>query len=154
MGGYADRYVFTLVSAGAKPRQVIREVAAVPVSTTEATERRAQVEQNAKRTNPNWNWTGPGVPAAKPAFSNIMVADDGLLWVRVAQRAEIIPDSELPPLSTDVVPAPVRITTRDPVAYDVYAADGALLGRVKLPPAHERVSRAWGLCVGDLTQWG
>jgi 6-bladed beta-propeller len=149
VGGYADRYVFTLVGVGVKPRQVMREVAAVPVTATEATERRAQVEQNAKRTNPNWNWTGPGVPATKPPFSNIMVADDGRLWVRVAQRAEIIPDNELPPLRTDVVPAPVRITTRDPVAYDVYAADVALLGRVELPPRTNvfrmRGDFAWGI---------
>ncbi len=149
VGGYGDRYVFTLVGAGAKPRQVMREVAAVPVSATEATERRAQIEQNAKRTNPNWSWTGPSVPATKPPFSNIMVADDGRLWVRVAQRAEVIPEDELAPLRTDVVPAPVRLTTRDPVAYDVYSGDGVLLGRVKLPPRttvfRVRGDIAWGI---------
>ncbi len=69
----------------------------------------------------------------------------------MAQTAEVVPENELPPLRTDVVPAPIRLTTRDPAAYDVYSADGALLGRVKLPP-HHRLSRAWGFRVGDLTQ--
>ena len=61
----------------------------------------------------------------------------------------VIPDDKLPPLRTDVVPAPIRLTTRDPAAYDVYAADGALLGRVKLPPRTSvfrvRGDFAWGI---------
>ena len=149
VGGYADRYVFTIVAAGAKPRQVMREVAAVPVSETETAERRAQIEQIAKRTNPGFNWTGPGIPATKPPFSSISVTDDGRLWVRVAQPAVAIPEAELPPLRTDVVPPPVRLTTREPIAYDIYAADGELLGRVKLPPRTNifrvRGDFAWGV---------
>lgn len=69
--------------------------------------------------------------------------------MRVAQSAEIIPEDELPPLRTDVVPTPIRLTTRDPIVYDVYAADGALLGRVKLPPRSNifrvRGDSAWGI---------
>jgi hypothetical protein len=149
VGGYADRYVFTIVGAGAKPRQVIREVAVVAVTETEATERRAQIEQNAKRINPSWSGAGLGIPATKPPFSTISVTDDGRLWVRVAQSAEIIPENELAPPRTDVVPAPIRLTTRDPIVYDVYAADGALLGRVKLPPRTSvfrvRGDVAWGV---------
>ncbi|MCC7004276.1 MAG: 6-bladed beta-propeller [Gemmatimonadaceae bacterium] len=149
VGGYADRYAFTIIGAGAKPRQVMREVAAVPVSDTEAAERRAQIEQNAKRTNPGFSWTGPGIPATKPSFSNISVTDDGRLWVRVAQPAVPIPEAELPPLRTDVVPPPVRLTTREPIAYDIYAAAGELRGRVKLPPRttvfHVRGDFAWGI---------
>lgn len=149
VGGYADRYAFTIVDAGAKPRQVMREVAAVPVSETEATERRALIEQNAQRTDPSFSWTGPGIPATKPPFSSISVTEDGHLWVRVAQAAEVIPESELPPLRTDVVPTPVRLTTREPVAYDVYSADGALLGRVKVPPRttvlRVRGDLVWGI---------
>lgn len=149
VGGYADRYAFTIVAAGAKPRQVIREVAAVPVTETEATEMRALIEQGARRTNPSWSWTGPGIPASKPPFSSISVTDDGRLWVRVAQRAQAIPEDELPPLRPDVVPPPIRLTTRDPIAYDVYSADGALLGRVRLPPRTSvfrvRGDFAWGI---------
>lgn len=149
VGGYADHYRFTIVGASTKPRQVIREVTAVPVTKTEATERRAQIEQNARRTNPGFSWNGPDIPATKPPFSSILVADDGRLWVRVAQPAEVIPEDELPPLRTDVVPTPIRLTTRDPIAYDVYSADGALLGRVKLPPRTNvfrvRGDFAWGI---------
>lgn len=149
VGGYADRYAFTIIGANAEPRQVIREVAAVPVSETEAAERRAQIEQIARRTNPGFNWTGPGIPATKPPFSGISVTDDGRLWVRVAQPDEAIPEAELPPLRTDVEPPPVRLTTREPIAYDIYAADGALLGRVKLPPRttvyRVRGDFAWGV---------
>lgn len=40
-------------------------------------------------------------------------------------------------------------STRDPIAYDVYSADGALLGRVKLPPRTNvfrvRGDFAWGI---------
>lgn len=149
VGGYADRYAFTIVRAGAKPRQVIRDVAAVPVTETETTERRALIGQSAMRTDPAFSWTGPGIPATKPPFSNISETEDGRLWVRVAQPAETIPEDELPPLRPDVVPAPIRLTTRDPFAYDVYSADGALLGRVKLPPRTNvfrvRGDLAWGI---------
>ena len=67
----------------------------------------------------------------------------------------VIPANELPPLRTDVVPAPIRLTTRDPAAYDVYAADGALLGRVKLPPRttvfRVRGDFAWGISATRMT---
>lgn len=152
-GGYSDRYAFTIARTGGKPRQVIREVAAVPVSETEQSQHRALIEQNAKRTNPSFSWTGPGIPAIKPAFTSILIGDDGRLWVRVAQAAEPIPEDQMPPVRTDVVPTPVRLTMRDPVAYDVYTAEGELLGRVKLPPRttvyRVRGNHAWGVSRDD-----
>lgn len=134
VSGPGDPYVFYLLPPSGRPTRIVREHTPVPVSATEASERRAQIEQMMKRVNPSWSWTGPGIPSTKPAYTTLEVADDGRIWVRLSTAGEPIPEAELAPVRTDVVPAPVRITTRDPAVYDVYSREGRLLGRVKLPP--------------------
>lgn len=133
VSGPGDPYVFYILPPASKPIRVQRDYTPVPVSDLESSQRRVQIEQTMRRLQPSWTWTGPSVPATKPAYSSIDVGEDGRLWVRVAQPGESIPEAELPPLRTDVVPTPIRFTTREPVAYDVYTPDGRLLGRVKLP---------------------
>lgn len=148
-GGFSDRYVFQIWPKEGKPIQVTRDIPAVPVAASEQSEYRAQIEQGAKRTNPNFSWTGPGIPTTKPAYQSILVDDDGRLWVRVSQPGEPIPEAEMPPVRTDIIPAPVRITTRDPVVYDVYSPTGELLGRLRMPRRttllRARGDFAWGI---------
>ena len=134
VSGPGDPYVFYLLPPNGKPTRIEREHTPVPVSATESSERRAQIEQMMKRVNSSWSWTGPGIPATKPAYSTFEVADDGRIWVRLHTAAEPIPEDELTPIPSGVTPPPVRLTTRDPIVYDVFSAEGRLLGRVKLPP--------------------
>lgn len=148
VSGPGDPYVFYLLPPSGKPTRIEREHTPVPVSATESSERRAQIEQMMKRVNSSWSWTGPGIPATKPAYTTIEVADDGRLWVRLSTAGEPIPEEELAPVPSGVTPPPVRLTTREPIVYDVYSPEGRLLGRVKLPP-RTTLSRASGNTV-----WG
>lgn len=148
--GYSSSYRFVLQHPGQKPRVVLRDARPVPVSETERSERREQILQNFKGMVPNWSWTGPDIPATKPAFTGIRVAMDGRVWVTVPTPGEPIPEAELAPLPppTDGRPQRVRFTTRERSVYDVYAADGTLLGRVALPPRTRLMrlgtTHAWG----------
>lgn len=142
-------YVFYLLPRHGKPVRVEREFQPVAVSATEANERRGQIEQTMRRLNPSWSWTGPGVPSQKPPFRNLFTGADGTVWVHLSTPAEPIPAAELPPVREGVTPPPVRLTTREPDLFDVFAADGRLLGRVRPPPRTRLVrmqrTHAWGV---------
>lgn len=152
VSGAGLTYEFLILPNDGGPIKVQREYTPVPVGATEAAERRAIVEQGLRRTDPGWNWTGPGIPAVKPAYQQLDVAEDGRIWVRLFTPEERIPEAELPPERPAPAgggPAPVRSTTREPLLYDVFTADGRLLGRVA-PPPRVRLSRmsgdyAWGV---------
>lgn len=144
VAGLGQQYVFYRLLTGAKPLRIEREYTPVPVSDTERRERQAQIEQNMRRLNPSWNWTGAAIPSTKPAYERFLIGEDGRIWVRVFTAAEPIPAAELPtPPANPTGPPPVVLTTREPVVYDVFESDGRFLGRVKLPP-RTRVMRARG----------
>ncbi len=133
VSGPGDPYVFYILPrAGGRPRKVVREFVPVPVSPTEATERRQQVEEAMLRVDPTWSWSGPTVPSHKPAYRSFEVGRDGRIWVLISQPAEVIPTAELAPVREGAPPT-VRFTTREPLVYDVFSPDGELLGRVALP---------------------
>jgi len=148
--GFSSTYRFVLQHPNQKPRVVLRDLAPVPVSDTERSERRAQIEQNFKRMVPTWSWTGPDIPATKPAYTGIRVALDGRIWVTVPSVAEPIPEEELAPVTppADGSPPRVRLTTRERTIYDVYTPEGELVGRVVLPPRVRLMrigaTHAWG----------
>ena len=147
--GPTDKYVFYLVHAdGSKPVRIEREHVPVAVSPTEASERRAQIEQSMKRVNPAWSWTGSAIPSQKPAYRDILVGRDGRIWVSLSTPAEPIPEEELLPV-LEGAPPTVRLTTREPVVYDVFSSSGRLLGRVALPPKTTLYTmegaHAWGV---------
>ena len=112
VGGYADRYVFIFVGAGAKPRQVIREVA--------PWRSRQPRRQNAARKSVRC-----GHPRRQASAA--------------AHRCRACADTP-----DHTRPGRVRRLRRRrsaPRPREVAAA-------------HQRLSRAWGFCVGDLTQRG
>ena len=149
VSGPGDPYRFYLTGrAGRKPVRVEREAAPIPVSETERAERKAQAIYGLRRTDPNWTWNVTDVPAMKPAYRSLSLGTDGTIWVSVSTSSEPIPAAEMPEPSLNQPDRP-RITTREPTVYDVYTAEGRLLGRVALPP-RTRVTRmtaatAWGV---------
>ncbi|MBX3133060.1 MAG: 6-bladed beta-propeller [Gemmatimonadaceae bacterium] len=149
VSGPGNPYVIYLLPPNGKPTRVEREHTPVPVQAIESSERRAQIERMMKGVNPSWSWTGPGIPSTKPAYTGLEVAEDGRIWVRLSTAGEPIPEAELPPVPSGVTPPPVRLTTRDPVVYDVFSPEGRLLGRVKFPPRtsfnRARGNWVWGL---------
>ena len=149
VAGLGQQYVFYRLLRDGKPLRVERDATPVPVTDTERRERQAQIEQNMRRLDPAWNWTGAAIPATKPAYERFLIGEDGRIWVRVFTAAEPIPQEELPtPRANPNGPPPVVLTTREPVVFDVFEADGRFLGRVKLPPRtrvmRTRGNEAWG----------
>ena len=133
-----NRYAVTLSPPSGEIRRIERQVPVVPVSDEERADSEEQVTASLRMTVPGWRWNGPAIPATKPFIRGILPADDGRLWVSVAQPGERVPASELPPPPTvqvgtvDPRQRPVA-KWRDPVAYDVFEPDGRYLGRVAAP---------------------
>jgi hypothetical protein len=151
ISGFNARYEFLKLPGGdGKVLRVVRDHTPVPVSETERTERRTRIEQNFRRLDPSWNWTGAEIPDAKPAYERFSVGEDGRIWVKLHVAGERIPDAEIPtpqPSPSGRPPLP-PLTTRERSVYDVFSAEGRLLGRVSLP---------WGTSIyrtrGDFA-WG
>lgn len=150
LAGFGLEYVFYILRADGKPIRVEREYARVPVSETEAREREAMITQRLRRLNPSWTWTGAPMAKVKTAYRDFRVGEDGRLWIRLSAPAEAIPPNELPPVDA-ADPDAVRLTTREPELFDVYEADGTLIGRITVPPK-TRVLRARGNYVWGVQQ--
>jgi hypothetical protein len=146
VSGFGDPYVFYILSPGSKPLRVEREHAPVPVSETEARERRAAIEFHLRRVDPAWTWSGTPFPSVKAAYEDLAVGGDGRIWVAVSMPDQPIPAGDIPPPAKD---APPPFTTRAPRVYDVYSPEGRLLGRIALPPRLElhgmRGDQVWGV---------
>lgn len=147
--GPGQDYLLYRLMTGGKPLRIEREYTPVPVTDTERSERQAQIEQSMRRLDPSWNWTGAPIPSQKPAYERLLIGEDGRIWVKVFTAGETIPEAERPtPRPNPNGPPPIVLSTREPIVYDVFEADGRFLGRVKLPP-RTRVIRtrgnvAWG----------
>lgn len=147
ISGFGVDYVLYSLPASGRPVRIEREQAPVPVSSVERSEMRAQLTQRMKRLDPSWSWTGPDIPANKPAYRDFRVDLDGRIWVRLYTAGEPIPADEMPEPRPGPNP-PVQRTTWEPNLYDVFAADGRFLGRVR-PPGKATVLQASGN-----TAWG
>jgi len=155
VSGPGSPYVLYILPRTGKPVRVEREFTPVPVSSTEASDRRAVIERNMKGLDPSWNWSAASIPTTKPAYQSFEVGEDGRIWVRLYSVAQPIPEADLPPArpGPDGTILP-RLTTREPVIYDVFSPEGRLLGRVALPPrtriSRTRGNQAWGVRQDDM----
>ena len=134
-----DRYAVTLHRPG-HPVRIEREVPSVPVDDAERQQIRNRLTQQIQRGSPGWSWNGPPVPSVKPPVAGLTVDADGRVWV-----ARSLPSVKRPPADDDTTNTP---RWSSPVAYDVYAPDGRLLGYVPVPSRTE-IMRAHGDAV-----WG
>jgi hypothetical protein len=162
--GTTDRYVLT-VHGGSTPRRIEREAVAVPVESGHADEMRLQTEASMRSVDPEWSWTGPGIPSVKPLYLGLQGMADGRLWVRVSAPSERIPEAERAeprPVAPNAPPPPPVSTWREPAWYDVFEPDGTFLARLVLPARATllgaRGDLVWGvtrdeLDVPYLTQW-
>jgi len=77
------------------------------------------------------------VPPTKPIFRNIVVGNDGRIWVQLHAKAEKIdPSTETvtPPCNVDRKGDPPAISWREPILWDVFEENGDYLGVVAVPP--------------------
>jgi hypothetical protein len=130
------------VSRPVVPLRIVRDASAVPVPEEERAWDEARITFNLRMTDPSWTFTGPPIPSAKPPIRDLQVARDGRIWVRVSTPSERIPDAEREPAVEGRAAPPMF---RDPVHYEVFAADGTFLGRVVLP-----INSTWMEADGDM----
>lgn len=104
----------------------------VPVSSGESANRRARIVHRMRQTEPGWDWDGPAIPAAKPAFRDLMMDKDGRLWVHLYAPAERIPSDEIERADPGSNAAP-PVEWREPVRFDVFDVDGSYQGQLEAP---------------------
>lgn len=131
VGGLSTRYAVDQHMPDGHVLRIERVAQAVPVQADERADAEEQATWGMKRTQPDWKWNGDPVPTRKPAFRQVLTGLDGRIWVMVHVPAERIPDDQLDRPSDPQARPPSR--WREPVAFDVFEADGAYLGRVAAP---------------------
>ncbi|HKS05944.1 MAG TPA: 6-bladed beta-propeller [Gemmatimonadaceae bacterium] len=112
-----------------KPLRIERDWTPVPVPHGERAQHRARLESSMRRVDPDWEWSGPDVPAEKPAYRNLTVEHDGRIRVALS-----VPSEEFSPTT------PLRTTSGPALTYrakeqrwDIFEPDGRYLGRIVAP---------------------
>jgi len=82
VAGVADDYSFDIRYPDGRITRVEKSWDPVPVAADEASWSRRSATANMRSTQPDWSWTGPGIPTQKPAFSSLLVDTTGRIWVR------------------------------------------------------------------------
>lgn len=129
VGGFSSAYRIDLFRTGAPVLRIERTAKPVPVASAEAADRRRVSTENMRQNFPGWTWNGPDIPTTKPPFRNVYAGDDGRIWVMLSRPGVKTAD---PPAE----PAANRFSEpvwTDPVAFDVFEADGTYIGEVSAP---------------------
>ena len=150
--GFNGTYAFSILDPAGAIEVEPEGFRPVEVKAGERAEWRARVAHAERRSGE----AHAEVPRWKPAYRDLWVDSDGRIWVHryaeAFQRDEPIP--ELWPEVLDGTEPP--ITWEEPMLYDVFGADGRLLGCVRVPPDSEvmasRGSLAWGISRGELDE--
>jgi hypothetical protein len=156
VGGVSTAYAIDLF----KPDRVLRlgrEVEPVSVDPAEKANAEAYATQNMRNMVPDWRWNGPSIPDTKPPFTDILVAQDGRVWVQLSVPGEPIPEDERDdPIGPDGQRRVVR-EWRQPVAFDVFEPDGRYVGMVRAPYGFRtnpqpviRGDTVWAIMTDDL----
>jgi 6-bladed beta-propeller len=124
----STRYGIKLLREDQLHLLIEREYTPARVASGEADQERARIERNFRQF-PNWKWNGPPIPATKPPFDDVWVADDGRIWARLYQAAVEEEDPFYDPSEDGTFP------TRwvSPTVFDVFEPDGRYLGSVTAP---------------------
>ena len=114
-----------------RPLRIERTYSPVPVTDDERAQRREQVTFDMRRTDPAWTWDGPDIPREKPPVQELLVGQDGSLLVRVSGPSEPF-EPDPPRVADGETPRPL-VRFRGTSAYELYAVDGTLRARFRLP---------------------
>lgn len=150
VGGVSTAYSLDVFHPESGVLRIQRTLEPTPVAGAEKDAARMGIIRGFRRYAPDWQWNGPGIPDAKPAFRDITVGRDGRIWVQLhepgylAERAD--PDD---PSSTD--------QWSEPVVWDVFEPDGTYLGQVAAPEGFQTGPQpifdgdhVWAITTGDL----
>lgn len=156
VGGVSDDYRLTLLRRDAPPLRIERAYDPVPVADAEADERVRYITERLRNNYPGWRWDGPAVPDVKPAYRDILVGDDGRVWVQVS-RPGVPFRSEAEARAEAERTRQPQLRFREPVVFDVFEPDGRYLGRVPTPSGLQtdpdpvlRGDMVWAVVVDEL----
>lgn len=130
LGGVSDRYRIDLFRPDEQVLRIERRVETVAVTPGEKAAEEHRVTRAMRRLRPDWTWNGPAMPDTKPPFRQILVGQDGRIWVLLRT-----PGQEAPEDAEDAAPGEPAPPTpwREPVVFDVFEPDGTYLGEVHAP---------------------
>lgn len=132
IGGLSTTYRIDLYRIDAPVLRLERDWVPVPVHPDEAEERREAQIDRFQRSYGSWRWNGPPIPDTKPPFRDLFASQEGNIWVRLSQTAELVmTDEEAREEQARTGRRPYRY--REPSAFDVFAPDGRFLGHVAVP---------------------
>ncbi len=133
--GASDRYRFEVQRRDGSALAVERYWTPVPVLPNEAAwHTRFFVAMARWETVPeDWTWDGAGMPTSKPAFSGILPAKTGEIWVRRQGLGEQVADCVDNPLQVSPAEAAEAPCWRDRMIIDVFDATGRFVGDVDVP---------------------
>ncbi len=157
VGGLSTRYAIDQFGRDGSVLRIERVAPGVAVQAGERADREERVRWSMRQTQSDWKWNGPPIPDTKPPFREIYTGQDGRIWVLQHQPAERIPEDEIEEGDPGDPSARPPTRWREPVAFDVFEADGAYLGQVAAPQGFSiyptpvfRGDRVWAVVRDEL----
>jgi hypothetical protein len=131
VGGRSDIYAIHLITGS----RVIRIERDVPAIVIDAAERQRISAPTSARGAGQATVSASDVPRAKPFFGGITTDEDGRIWVRMRTQPQRMLDTVDASRGRggELIPASVHERFDEPTVFEVFAADGRYLGRVRLP---------------------
>lgn len=132
VGGLSTEYRIDLFKPDGTVLRIEKAWTPIPVSSSEADTQRKRVTQRFQRQYGSWRWNGPGIPATKPPFKDLVINQEGDIWVSLSTEGiPIMSEAEAREEEAATGRTPLRF--REPVAFDVFSPDGHYLGPVRVP---------------------
>ena len=143
VSGYTSEYALDIETARGEVRRIERSYTPIPIAGQERAQWQARADFYTQRDARSAS-SGVTIPAVKPAYRDIDVAEDGRIWVH-----RYAPATERPITLPRPVDAPPALTWRDVPTFDVFEPDGRFLWTV-VAPENTRLSvregdRVWGI---------
>jgi len=132
VGGVSTDYRIDLYRVGEPVLRIERDWIPVPVKREEAEEQRRRQTENMQRQFSGWKWNGPAVPDTKPPFTNLVVSEEGNIWVQLSQEGYATM-TEAEALAEERRTNRPQLRFTEPAAYDVFSPDGKYMGHVQAP---------------------
>lgn len=151
--GVNDRYVFESWHVDGKVTKVMRDHQPVPVRPEERSEWEARNAWLRDRQGRFMTAEIPPVPSVKPAYREIVVGEDGRVWIQRYMPSVKLEPAKVPDTRDGEAPA---LSWREPTVFDVFEPDGTYLGEVHVPERttiwHFGTDRVWAVQRGELDE--